>query len=105
MVSDHLPAEMKMEKDTRAIQPKTPSTRRRLSLDSSDSDSSDEIMNILLNTASKPAGRPREKKSAQKVKRRKQFQESRDLIQQTNRHGDIKLSDLQEFVDQKKLSL
>ncbi|ETN09080.1 hypothetical protein PPTG_11129 [Phytophthora nicotianae INRA-310] len=99
------PMEIKIEKERRSTQASTAITRRKLNLYISDSDSSDQIVNIVLNTASKPAGRPREKASTKKARRRKEFQDTKVLIQQINTYGDTTLSTLREYVDQKKLSL
>ncbi|KAG3063925.1 hypothetical protein PI125_g24277 [Phytophthora idaei] len=99
--------EIKIEKGARVELTSTPaSARRKLDLDSVGSASSDEeIVNIVLNTASRPARRPREKKAVKKAKRRKEFDDTKTLVQQIYTHGDITLSDLREYVEQKKLSL
>ncbi|ETM46642.1 hypothetical protein L914_08505 [Phytophthora nicotianae] len=99
------PMEIKIEKERWSTQASTAITRRKLNLYISDSDSSDQIVNIVLNTASKPEGRPREKASTKKARRRKEFQDTKVLIQQINTYGDTTLSTLREYVDQKKLSL
>ncbi|KAE8955952.1 hypothetical protein PR001_g31902, partial [Phytophthora rubi] len=82
--------------------------KRELNLDFLGGESSEEcgdLVNIVLNTASKPAGRPREKKSMKKAKRRKEFEETKSFVRQINTHGDITLSDVLDCVNQKKLSL
>ncbi|KAE9266814.1 hypothetical protein PR003_g31988, partial [Phytophthora rubi] len=82
--------------------------KRKLNLDFLGGESSEEcgdLVNIVLNTASKPAGRPREKKSMKKAKRRKEFEETKSFVRQINTHGDITLSDVLDCVNQKKLSL
>ncbi|KAF4136640.1 hypothetical protein GN958_ATG14130 [Phytophthora infestans] len=76
--------------------PASPSVRakRTLNLDYLESGSDEGIANIVFNIASKPAGRPMEKKSVKKAKRRKEFEETKTLVQQVNTYGYITLSDL-----------
>ncbi|KAG3088452.1 hypothetical protein PI125_g18348 [Phytophthora idaei] len=99
--------EIKIEKGARVELTSTPaSARRKLDLDSVGNASTDEeSVNIVLNTASRPAGRPREKKAVKKAKRRKEFDDTKTLVQQINTQGDITLSDLREYMERKKLSL
>ncbi|KAF1788546.1 hypothetical protein GQ600_6171 [Phytophthora cactorum] len=70
-----------------------------------DSESSKDEFKITLNTASKPAGQSRKEKSVKKAKKRKEFEETKACVQQTNTYGEITLSDLRDCVQKKKLPM
>ncbi|KAF4141662.1 hypothetical protein GN958_ATG09143 [Phytophthora infestans] len=71
--------DIKIEKVARVEAASSPaSSRRELDLDSVGIESSDdEVVSIVLNTTSRPAGRPREKRAVKKAKRRKEFEETK----------------------------
>ncbi|KAF4137191.1 hypothetical protein GN958_ATG13659, partial [Phytophthora infestans] len=70
---------------TNSVSDTTRTTRRRLDMASE-------------NTASNPAGRPKEKKATKKVKARKELQETKTLSKQLTTVGDITLTTLREYL-------
>ncbi|KAF4137403.1 Ulp1 protease family C-terminal catalytic domain-containing protein, partial [Phytophthora infestans] len=89
---------------TNSVSDTTRTTRRRLDM-ASENTGAVKTPIILLNPASNPAGRPKEKKATKKAKARKELQETKTLSKQLTTVGDITLTTLREYVDQKKLSL
>lgn len=88
----------------------TSATRRRLILSYNREETSvvakpHHDLFVKLNPASKPSGRPKQKKATKKAKARKDFENTKAFAAQLNTFGDVTLATLRDYIGKRRLSI